>query len=47
MKPIKLLITLLLLGLGVWIGRLMAHSKVPQPEGRWREIGPEELRLKG
>jgi hypothetical protein len=30
-------------GLGVWLGRLIAHSKVPPPEGRWREIPPEEL----
>jgi len=30
-------------GVGVWLGRLIAHSKVPPPEGRWREIPPEEL----
>jgi hypothetical protein len=35
---------LLVLGaLGVWWGRLVAHSKIPPPEGRWREITPEEL----
>jgi hypothetical protein len=30
-------------GLGLWLGRLIAHSKVPPPEGRWREVPPEEL----
>ena len=44
MKPLRLVVTLMLIALGVWVGRLMAHSKVPQPEGRWREITPEELR---
>jgi hypothetical protein len=29
--------------LGVWIGRLAAHSKEPSPEGRWREISEEDL----
>lgn len=44
MNLIRLVFWLLVIGLGVWIGRLMAHSKVPPPEGRWREIAPEELR---
>jgi hypothetical protein len=44
MRPARLLFVLTLIALGVWIGRLMAHSKIPPPEGRWREIGPEELR---
>ena len=43
MNLMRLLFWLLVIGLGVWIGRLMAHSKVPPPEGRWREIAPEEL----
>ncbi len=43
MRIIKLTITLLLAGFGVWVGRLIAHSKMPQPEGRWREVAPEEL----
>jgi hypothetical protein len=30
-------------GVGIWLGRLIAHSKVPPPEGKWREIPPEEL----
>ena len=29
--------------LGLWWGRLIAHSKTPPPEGRWREVKPEEL----
>jgi hypothetical protein len=29
--------------LGAWIGRLAAHSKVPTPEGRWREIPEDDL----
>jgi hypothetical protein len=44
MKLIRLFFWVLVIGLGVWVGRLMAHSKVPPPEGRWREIAPEELR---
>lgn len=43
MKPIRLSLIVLLAGLGVWIGRLLAHSKVPPPEGRWREIDPGDL----
>jgi hypothetical protein len=35
---------LLVLGaFGVWWGRLVAHSKIPPPEGRWREITAEDL----
>ena len=43
MRPLRLVALLFLAVLGAWIGRLMAHSKVPQPEGRWREIDPQEL----
>ena len=38
MKLIKFLLVAIVAGLAAWIGRLMAHSKVPLPEGRWREI---------
>lgn len=34
---------LALAGFAVWLGRLIAHSKVPSPEGLWRELTPEEL----
>ena len=30
-------------GLAVWWGRLLAHAKVPPPEGRWREVPPDSL----
>lgn len=43
MKLLRLLLLLALAGLGAWLGRLMAHSKVPLPEGRWREVSPQEL----
>ncbi len=26
----------------VWFARLLAHSKVPPPEGRWRELRDED-----
>ena len=29
-------------GLAAWWGRLAAHSKLPRPEGRWREATFEE-----
>ena len=44
MTLIRFVLWVLFIGIGIWIGRLMAHSKVPPPEGRWREIAPEELR---
>jgi hypothetical protein len=28
---------------GAWWGRLKAHSKVPPPEGHWREVQEDEL----
>ena len=43
MRLLRLVVLMVLAALGAWIGRLVAHSKVPQPEGRWREIDPEEL----
>jgi hypothetical protein len=27
-----------LVTVGLWWGRLLAHSKKPRPEGRWREL---------
>jgi hypothetical protein len=33
----------LLGGLAAWWARLFAHSKVPPPEGRWREISEDDL----
>jgi hypothetical protein len=27
----------------VWWGRLKAHSKMPPPEGHWREVKENEL----
>jgi hypothetical protein len=27
----------------VWAARVVAHSKVPPPEGHWRELDLEEL----
>lgn len=34
---------LLLVAFGLWLGRLVAHSKLPPPEGRWRELGDDAL----
>lgn len=34
---------LLLLGLVVWAVRLLSHSKLPEPEGHWREVSESEL----
>ena len=28
---------------GLWWARLRAHSKVPSPQGRWREVTEDEL----
>lgn len=27
-----------LAGMGLWLGRRLAHSKVPPPQGRWHEV---------
>lgn len=27
----------------VWAARLFAHHKTPPPEGRWRELGRDDL----
>ena len=43
MKLAKLVVLLFLTAIGAWIGRLLAHAKVPQPEGRWREIDVTDL----
>ena len=29
--------------IALWWGRMMAHSKTPPPEGRWREIDQSAL----
>ena len=39
----KLLTLALLAAAGAWWGRLRAHSAVPRPEGRWKEIDPGDL----
>jgi hypothetical protein len=33
----------LLGGLAAWWARLLAHSKVPPAEGRWRELSDDDL----
>ncbi len=43
MRLARLIILFFLAGFGAWIGRLVAHAKVPLPEGRWREIDVTEL----
>ena len=43
MRFVKFLLVTLAVGLGAWIARLLAHSKVPLPEGSWREIPMDEL----
>jgi hypothetical protein len=40
---LRLLGWLLLGALVAWWSRLRAHSKVPPPEGRWREISENGL----
>lgn len=37
-RPGRVLALLAGAGIAVWWGRLMAHSKKPPPEGRWREV---------
>jgi hypothetical protein len=34
----RLAVIVLGVALGAWWGRLLAHSKVPPPEGRWSEL---------
>ena len=43
MKFVRFVSLLGLAAIGAWIGRLVAHSKVPPPEGRWREVSLGEL----
>ncbi|MBW3594761.1 MAG: hypothetical protein KY391_04210 [Actinobacteria bacterium] len=44
MKLVRVLVLVILGGFGAWLGRLLAHSKLPLPEGQWREVPPEEFR---
>ena len=46
-KLLRFLSLLALGAVGLWWGRLMAHSKVPPPEGRWREVGEQSLTSPG
>jgi hypothetical protein len=38
---LRLVSTIVLLAFAVWMVRLLAHSKKPEPEGIWREMVPE------
>jgi hypothetical protein len=42
-RTFRVVAVLLLGGLAGWWARLAAHSKVPPPEGRWREITEDDL----
>ncbi|MDQ3620584.1 MAG: hypothetical protein M3391_10770 [Actinomycetota bacterium] len=37
-KVVRTLVFAALAAVGVWWGRLIAHSKDPAPEGHWREV---------
>ncbi len=43
MRVIRIAGVVVLAAFGAWIARLMAHSKVPHPEGRWREIDLDDF----
>jgi hypothetical protein len=43
-KGSRVLAFVVLGAVGVWWGRLVAHSKVPPPEGRWREVSEDSLK---
>jgi hypothetical protein len=40
---LRIVVWLGIAGLAVWWARLMAHAKLPPPEGRWREVSEREL----
>ena len=40
---VRVVAVVVLGALAGWWARLMAHSKVPPPEGRWREISEDDL----
>lgn len=42
-RMLRLCGLVLLAALGLWLGRLVAHSKLPPPEGRWRELDDSVL----
>ncbi|HET7482166.1 MAG TPA: hypothetical protein VFK89_04830 [Actinomycetota bacterium] len=42
-KTSRLFAWAVVLGAATWWARLLAHSKQPEPEGRWRELTTEEL----
>jgi hypothetical protein len=42
-RAMRVVVVLVLGGLAGWWARLAAHSKVPPPEGRWREITEDDL----
>jgi hypothetical protein len=42
-RIVRLLGLAVLVALSVWLGRLVAHSKLPPPEGRWRELDDAAL----
>lgn len=42
-KLLRFLSLLLLGAVGVLWGRMVAHSKVPPPEGHWRELDEQAL----
>jgi hypothetical protein len=42
-KGFRLVGLLAVAALGAWWGRLIAHSKKPAAEGRWRELTDDEL----
>ena len=46
MRFTKVVLIVVAAGIGAWIARLLAHSKVPLPEGSWREISIEDLARK-
>lgn len=42
-KALRLVALAALAGAGAWVGRLLAHSKTPPPEGRWSELSDDIL----
>ncbi|MDQ3985016.1 MAG: hypothetical protein M3280_00735 [Actinomycetota bacterium] len=39
----RIAVGLTVLAFFLWLGRLLAHAKVPPPEGRWRELDQDLL----
>jgi hypothetical protein len=42
-RVVRVVAVVLAGGAAAWWARLMAHAKVPPPEGRWREIDEDDL----